>query len=315
MQQLSKAWYKSVLPKSSNPKIAMPCLELVLESDRTHISIGFWRDNIRNCGQQTILKIGDKEGEHKAEDIGFKEVYFQYFIAVGHRRFIAFQLDQEATLKKGFELTFDGKYNFKKSEPLPELLDNTMRPTAIMLNKSRPNERLFMLGGMQSRCSQCYFFDKKEWMLAPKLPLGHNITTSIGVNWKDKAIFTFIIDAQLTIKSACLDLEQCEWTAQETENTQEMYWAQELTQQTHQIDRLHLKAGVLQENGDIAIVARGKTHTMKQQIAGLIIYFRVVQGEDGKYSLQHLSTQRYFPSIFCRQLDHAQVIKNKIVLT
>ena len=94
-----------------------------------------------------------------------------------------------------------------------------------------------------------------------------------------------------------------------------MYWAQELTQQTHQIDRLHLKAGVLQENGDIAIVARGKTHTMKQQIAGLIIYFRVNQGEDGKYKLEHLTTQRYFPSIFCRQLDHAQVIKNKIVLT
>jgi len=32
-------------------------------------------------------------------------------------------------------------------------------------------------------------------MLTPKLPVGHNITTSISVNWKDKAVFTFIIDA------------------------------------------------------------------------------------------------------------------------
>ena len=45
-------------------------------------------------------------------------------------------------------------------------------------------------------------------MLAPKVPLGHNLTTNISVNWSDKAIFTFIIDAQLSIKSACLDLER-----------------------------------------------------------------------------------------------------------
>jgi len=49
-------------------------------------------------------------------------------------------------------------------------------------------------------------------MLSPKLPLSHNITTSICVNYKDRAVFTFIIDAQLTIKSACLDLETATWT-------------------------------------------------------------------------------------------------------
>ena len=50
-------------------------------------------------------------------------------------------------------------------------------------------------------------------MVSPKLPLGHNITTTICINWQEKAVFTFIIDAQLTIKSACLDLENCNWVS------------------------------------------------------------------------------------------------------
>jgi len=57
-----------------------------------------------------------------------------------------------------------------------------------------------------------YSFAKDKWQLSPKLPLGHNITTNITVNWQDKVVFTFIIDAQLTIKSACLDLERSTWT-------------------------------------------------------------------------------------------------------
>lgn len=55
------------------------------------------------------------------------------------------------------------------------------------------------------------------WKLTPRLPLGHNITTNITVNWKDKAIFTFTIDAQMTIKSAVLDLNKAIFI--ESENT------------------------------------------------------------------------------------------------
>ena len=296
----------------------MPCLELVLESDRTHIKIGMWRDRIRQCSQTTILKIGEGEGENKPDDLGFKEIYFQYFIKVANKTYIAFQLEQEATLKKGFEVKFDSKWKFQSSTELPELNENTMRPTAVVLNadnKPGQSKRLLMLGGLQNRCSQCYLFDEKKWVLSPKLPLGHNITTNIAINWYDKAVFTFIIDAQLTIKSACLDLQKCEWTEQQTENSQEMYWALHHTQETHKIDRLHLKSGVLQENGRIAIVARGKPADMKKQISGLVLFFEVSQKEDGQYALTHVDTQLYFPSIFCRQLDHAQIIKNKIVLT
>ena len=59
-------------------------------------------------------------------------------------------------------------------------------------------------------------------MLTPRLPVGHNITTSICVNWKDKAVFTFVIDAQMMIKSAVMDLEKANFTELGTENTQEM---------------------------------------------------------------------------------------------
>ena len=42
-------------------------------------------------------------------------------------------------------------------------------------------------------------------------------------------MFTFVIDAQLTVKSACLDVERATWTEHTTENTEETYWAMELT--------------------------------------------------------------------------------------
>ena len=91
-----------------------------------------------------------------------------------------------------------------------------MRPTACLL-EDRENQtygkRLLMLGGRQDRSSQCYDFSRRVWMVSPKLPLGHNITTTICINWQEKAVFTFIIDAQLTIKSACLDLENCNWVS------------------------------------------------------------------------------------------------------
>jgi len=62
-------------------------------------------------------------------------------------------------------------------------------------------------------------------MLSPKLPNGHNITTNIAINWQNKAIFTFIVDSNLTIKSAVLDLEQCTWTEHTSPNTTCMDWA------------------------------------------------------------------------------------------
>ena len=60
----------------------MPSLTCIFESDRKHISVGFWRDGKRDCQSKTILKIGDGEGEVSASDLGFSEVYFQYLLQI-----------------------------------------------------------------------------------------------------------------------------------------------------------------------------------------------------------------------------------------
>ena len=243
MQVLNKHFYNSVVPKMRT-KIELPSLNLVLESARKSISVGFWRDNVRQCSQQEILKIGEGEGEINPTELGFKEIYFQYFIAFGHRTLIAFPIEHEAILTEGFIVKFDNNWKFLSSEKMTNLGENTMRPTACVIHQGNA-KKLLMLGGRQDRSSQLYDFTAKTWSLSPKLPLGHNITTNITINWKEKAVFTFIIDAQLTIKSAVLDLENCVWTNHDTENTSEMEWAMNLSQQTHKIDRLHLKTGVV----------------------------------------------------------------------
>ena len=80
-------------------------------------------------------------------------------------------------------------------------------------------------------------------------------------------MFTFIIDAQLTIKSACLDIERATFTDLETENTEDTYWAlgnEGLQRTTHEIDRLHIKCGVTMDDGTIQIVGRGRTAGMTE---------------------------------------------------
>lgn len=153
-------------------------------------------------------------------------------------------------------------------------------------------------------------------MLSPKLPTGHNMTTNIAINWQNKAVFSFIVDHNLTIRSAVLDLEQCTWTEHNSPNNTQMDWALILEQNVHKIDRMHLKTGAVQDDKTIAIMGRGRTEGMRQQISGIMLYFTVTKNEDdGKYTLTHTCTQRVFPSIFCRQLDFAQIVGDKFVVT
>jgi len=97
-----------------------------------------------------------------------------------------------------------------------------------------------------------------QWQIAPKLPLSHNITTNVCVNFKEEAIFTFIVDAKLTIKSAVMDLNTATFSEPGTDNPQEMDWAWESTMDSHGIDRLHLKSAVTTPDGKIAVVGRGR---------------------------------------------------------
>ena len=129
-------------------------------------------------------------------------------------------MENEAMLKVGHRVEFDVNFNFKSSTALPPLADQTMRPTAVLWSK-KGEKQIMMLGGQKDRWSQNLNLKTNIWTPAPAVPAGHNITTNIAVNWKDKAIFTFIIDAQLTIKSAVMDLEQIT----DEENKSDMPWA------------------------------------------------------------------------------------------
>ena len=94
-----------------------------------------------------------------------------------------------------------------------------------------------------------------------------------------------------------------------------MYWALNCPHSEHEMDRLHIKTGIMLDDGTIAIVARGRLKGMVEQISGLIMHFRVTKNDDGKYALERETIQRVFPSIFCRQLDFIQKVKSKIILT
>ena len=76
-----------------------------------------------------------------------------------------------------------------------------------------------MIGGRADRNSQLYDIAANSWYMAPRLPLSHNITTNICVNYKEEAVFTFIVDAKLTIKSAVMNFANATFTEVGVENT------------------------------------------------------------------------------------------------
>jgi hypothetical protein len=301
LQKLNSDFYDNIVPRILT-KISQPSAAVVLESSRTNIELGFWKRDQRNLQTRRLFKIGDgTNGTVKAEDLGFAEVYFQYVIQAGPRVFYCWPMENEAMLKVGHRVEFDINFQLKESTPLPPLADQTMRPTAVLWTK-KGEKQIMMLGGQKDRWSQNLNLKTNTWTPAPAVPAGHNITTNIAVNWKDKAIFTFIIDAQLTIKSAVMDLEK----VTDVEDKSDMAWALVQKQESHKIDRLHLKCGVTLPDGRIAVLARGKPEGCLQQISGVVLYFQPELTEDGTYkiTLQQDGIQRHFPALFPRQLDH-----------
>jgi hypothetical protein len=213
-------------------------------------------------------------------------------------------------------LKFDNNYKLKSSDKIEAMSDNAMRPTAVLHRPKDQTEgaQLFMIGGRADRNSQKYNTKTDKWMVAPKLPLSHNITTNVCCNYRDEAIFTFIVDAKLTIKSAVLDLATATYTEPGTENAQEMDWAFTETMETHGIDRLHIKCAVTLPDGTIAVVGRGRPKNLAMQITGLVLIFAVNKNADGKFELKLQSQERIFPSIFCRQLDHLQSCGTNLIM-
>jgi GTP-binding protein EngB required for normal cell division len=93
--------------------------------------------------------------------------------------------------------------------------------------------------------------------------VGHNITTNVCVNYKDKAMFTFIHDAKLFIKVAVLDLTKIS-EDQEEESQKQMKWVLKMEQSQHNLDRFHLKCGVTMADNRIAVIARGRLPDMRE---------------------------------------------------
>ena len=169
-------------------------------------------------------------------------------------------MENEAMLGVGHKLEFDNKFQFKEKTDLPSLEAQTMRPTAVQWKHAKKGKQILMLGGQRDRWSQNLDLNTNTWVKAPAVPSGHNITTNIAVNYKDQAVFTFIIDAQLTIKSAVMDLTK----VGDQDCTDDMDWALLEKNDSHKIDRLHLKCGVALSDGRIAVLARGKPADCKQ---------------------------------------------------
>ena len=143
--------------------------------------------------------------------------------------------------------------------------------------------------------------------------MGHNITTNVCVNYHNQAVFTFIHDAKLFIKVAVLDLATID-PNEEEEAKKSRDWVLKMEQTQHTLDRFHLKCGVAMSDNRIAVMARGRLPGMREQIASLILYFRVSRNPEGKWNAVFETPQIIWPTIFPRQLDHMQRCSDMLVM-
>ena len=146
-------------------------------------------------------------------------------IKVDKYNYLAFPIENEALINQGFLLKFGAGNRFLSSTKIAPMAENAMRPTAVMHMDRLGKKKLLMIGGRADRNSMMYDLDTDSWWMTPRLPLNHNITTNICVNYRDEAIFTIISDARLTIKSAAMNLKTSTYTPEGTPNEEEMHWA------------------------------------------------------------------------------------------
>jgi hypothetical protein len=174
---------------------------------------------------------------------------------------------------------------------------------------------LLMVGGDKERHSIYYDTVLDTWTWLPKLPIGHNITCNVSVNWLEKAVFTFLVDGALNIKCAVLDLKKLEHKASKDEATSEMEWALKIqaakspqegksavdnANGIHNIDRFHVKCAVVMSDNSIAVIGRGRFPGMREAVSTLILRYDVHE-EGGAYKLvMREKVERCFPTIFPR---------------
>lgn len=133
-----------------------------------------------------------------------------------------FPLFEEAFLERGFRLDFDENYRLTSSKiaPMPR---QQMRPTPVVVN-----HQIFMIGGDQSRQNLVYDTIKNNWSWLPRIPVDHNLSCNVCVNYQDQAIFTFMLDGKFTIRSAVLPLEGLRLCDNPAECQSDMDWVLEV---------------------------------------------------------------------------------------
>ena len=63
-----------------------------------------------------------------------------------------------------------------------------------------------MVGGSENRDNHMYDMGEDSWQVWPKLPQKFNIACLVALNYKDKAIFTFMADGKFNIRAAVMPL-------------------------------------------------------------------------------------------------------------
>ncbi len=245
------------------------------------------------------------------------------------REYYAFPLFEEAYLREGYKLTFDLHYRLKDSKKITPPPEELMRPTILHVARKNGGRDLLMVGGEKERLSVYYDTALDSWHWLPKLPVGHNITCNVSVNWLERAVFTFLVDGALNIKCASLPLKDlpkaaskedvsAEWAwalrIQASKNPQSGSGALDTAKEEHNIDRFHVKCAVVMPDNSIAVVARGRYPGMREAVSTLILRFDPFE-EAGVFKLKmRAHVERCFPTIFPRQLDHMQRAGQKLIL-
>lgn len=134
-----------------------------------------------------------------------------------------------------------------------------MRPTFCKVARNYGSYDFFSIGGDESRTIQKYAIKDNKWSNVGRLPKFHNLTVNVACNYDNKAIYTFMCDERMNIKSAVIDVNK------DLGEEEEVRWAFKCDREKHKIDRFHVKcATAVPSQNEIHVVARGRLENMRE---------------------------------------------------
>ena len=181
-----------------------------LEKNRREFYIATFNAHKQEQKYFLLFKLGEEtkpeENTYSTADLGFSECYFQFWVMTDLKNHFMFPLTEEAYIKTGFHLEFDRQYKLRSHRKLTECPVRLMRPTPVPMRQNRPdrNTMIAMIGGDENRRNYIYDTVRDTWEELPKLPIKHNVACLPALNYKDKAIFTFMADGKFNFKAACM---------------------------------------------------------------------------------------------------------------